>query len=83
MTEKPIPSPKGRKGPITRGMTLGELVQRFPEAAMLLAERGMHCIGCHMSGMETVEQGCKAHGMSEREIDKLVKDMNSKAKEKK
>ena len=81
MTKKK-PGPKGSKGPITREMTLGELVQRFPEAAMLLAEKGLHCIGCHMSGMETVEQGCRAHGMSEEDIDKLVEDMNARARDK-
>ncbi len=64
---------------ITRDMTLGELVERFPQAAMLMAKKGMHCIGCHMAASETLEQGCVAHGMSDEEIDSLVRDMNAEA----
>jgi hybrid cluster-associated redox disulfide protein len=69
--------------PITKKMTLGELVSLYPEAAPLLARSGMHCIGCAMSAMETIEQGCKAHGMSDKDIDELVRDMNKAAKAKK
>jgi hybrid cluster-associated redox disulfide protein len=71
------------KKPITRQMTLGELVERFPEAAMIMAKRGMHCIGCHMAAWETVEQGCQAHGMPDKEIDELVEQMNREAAKKK
>jgi len=58
-------------------MTLGEIVQKFPQAVPLLAESGLHCIGCHVSAFETLEQGCKAHGLSDKEIESLVKRMNS------
>jgi hybrid cluster-associated redox disulfide protein len=68
---------------ITKGMMLGELVDRFPEAAMMLAIKGMHCVGCGMAGSETIEQGCKAHGMSDEEIDKLIREMNGKVSGKK
>ena len=68
---------------ITKGMMLGELVDRYPEAAMMLAVKGMHCVGCGMAGSETIEQGCKAHGMSDAEIDKLIQEMNTKASGKK
>ena len=65
--------------PINRNMTLGELVQNYPEAATLLARKGLHCIGCGMAAWETVEQGCQAHGMSDKDIDKLVEEMNRTA----
>lgn len=58
-------------------MTLGEIVQRFPHAGALLAEAGLHCIGCHISAFETLEQGCRAHGLSDKEIEGLVKKINS------
>ena len=68
---------------ITRDMTLGELVERFPQAAMLMAKRGMHCIGCHMAAWETVEQGARAHGMSDKDIDQMLDEMNKVAGKKK
>jgi hybrid cluster-associated redox disulfide protein len=75
--------PKETKGkPITRDMMLGELVQKYPEAAMLMAKRGMHCVGCGMAAWETIEQGCRAHGMSEKDIDSLVEEMNRSAENK-
>jgi hybrid cluster-associated redox disulfide protein len=76
-------SEKKGKALITRGMTLGELVERFPQAAMVMARRGMHCIGCHMAAWETVEQGARAHGMPDRDIDKLLEEMNMAAGKKK
>ena len=57
-------------------MTLGEIVQNFPQAVPLLAQAGLHCIGCHVSAFETLEQGCKAHGMNGKEIAELVKRIN-------
>ncbi len=75
-----MPSKKSSKKPapkISKSMTLGEIVQKFPQAAPLLAEAGLHCIGCHVSAFETLEQGCKAHGLSGKEIDALVERMNS------
>jgi hypothetical protein len=33
-------------------------------------------MGCPMAMEETVEQGCKAHGMSDKEIDELLKKVN-------
>ena len=68
---------------ITKDMMLGELVKRYPEAAMLMAQKGMHCIGCGMAGSETIEQGCKAHSMSDEDIDKLIQEMNKVAAKKK
>jgi CMP-N-acetylneuraminate monooxygenase len=57
-------------------MTLGELVQNYPEAAMLLANKGLHCIGCGMAASETIEQGAKAHGMSDSGIKTMLDEMN-------
>lgn len=68
---------KKSKTKISKSMMLGDIVQKFPKSVPLLAEAGLHCIGCHVSAFETLEQGCKAHGLSDKEIDSLVKRMNS------
>ena len=41
-------------------------------------QHGLHCIGCMASSAETIEQGALAHGMKKKDIEKLIKDLNSK-----
>ena len=57
---------------------MSEILMKKPEAARLLLESGMHCIGCPMAMQESLEQGCLSHGMTEKQIDKLVKELNKK-----
>ncbi len=65
-----------RRGKITKDMALGEIVARYPEAAMVMFRHGLHCAGCHAAAFETLEQGAKAHGMSDSSIAKMLKEMN-------
>jgi hybrid cluster-associated redox disulfide protein len=67
---------------ITRKTDMNKLLMSKPELAGLLFQAGMGCAGCPMSMGETLEEGCKVHGMSDKEIDKLV-DMMNKGEEKK
>jgi len=66
---------------ITKDMMIGDVVKEHPDCAMVMMNSGLHCIGCHVAGSETIEQGAKAHGMADDDIDKMVEDMN-KASEK-
>lgn len=61
---------------ITREMTIGDVVKKFPQAAEVFLEYGLHCVGCHVSYWETIEEGARGHGMSEEEIDMMVRDAN-------
>ena len=61
---------------ITKKTLLHELASN-KEAAMTLMESGLHCIGCAAAQFENLEQGCKAHGMSDKDIEKLIKKLNS------
>ncbi len=63
---------------ITKKTKLNELLEKKPEAASILFEAGLSCIGCPMAMQETIEQGCLAHGMSKKDIDKLVEKLNRK-----
>jgi hybrid cluster-associated redox disulfide protein len=65
---------------IEKTMTFGELVRDYPETAGILAEYGMHCIGCHIGIMETIEQGARAHGLDDAEIQNLMQKLNAKVK---
>ena len=61
---------------IDKRMTFAELLKKKPESMNILFEAGLHCIGCHMSAFETIEQGCMAHGMRKKDIDELIKRLN-------
>lgn len=66
------------KKEITKKMTFAELLEKNPESMNTLFESGLHCIGCHMSAYETIEQGCLAHGMNKKDVDELIKRLNKK-----
>lgn len=61
---------------ITKKTKIGEIVGQNPEVAEILFNSGMMCCGCPMAQQETLEQGCLAHGMNKKDIDKLVEELN-------
>ena len=69
---------------ITKDMLLGSVVAEYPEAAEVMLEYGLHCVGCFANAYDTVEIGAKVHGMSDEEIEKMLSDVNNRiVKEKK
>ena len=68
------------KKQISPSTNLNEILEINPNAGEILFDAGMHCLGCGMSQMENLEQGCLAHGMSKKEIKKLGERLNKKGK---
>ena len=68
---------------VSKSMTLGEVVEKFPESAEVMMNYGLHCIGCHVASWETIEQGALGHGLGEKEIEKMVTEINEKISSKK
>lgn len=62
---------------ITKDMIIGEIIEKYPEAAEILSNYGIQCIGCSANPYETLEQGTIGHGMSEQELENLVKELNN------
>jgi hybrid cluster-associated redox disulfide protein len=58
---------------ITKDMTFGEVLKKYPETIKTFFEYGMHCFGCHIAVSETIEQGALAHGV---DVDQLMQDLN-------
>ena len=58
---------------ITKDMTFGEVLKKYPETVRTFFQYGMHCFGCHIAVSETIEQGALAHGVS---VDQLMQDLN-------
>ena len=76
MEESKEKQEKESEDKITKDMMIGEAVAKHPETAMVLMKHGMHCVGCHVAAHESIEQGCKGHGMDDEEIDQTIKEMN-------
>lgn len=65
------------KNKITKNTLILEIVERYPKAADVLVEKyNFHCIGCSLAEMENLEEGASAHGMSKKEIEEMVVELN-------
>ena len=58
---------------ITKETTIGEILDYGSDAAMVLIENGMHCVGCPSSIGESLEMACMVHGM---DVDVVLKGLN-------
>lgn len=65
-----------KKG-ITADWTIQKLIEKYPDSVDILVKYGFHCIGCAMAAYENLEQGAKAHGLNEKKLDKLMKELNA------
>lgn len=61
---------------ITKKTTFKEILEKKPEAIEIMMKYGLHCAGCHAAAFESVEEGAKAHGMNEKEIKKMLEELN-------
>ena len=79
-TKKKSTKKVGKKALITKKMKFSEVMEKYPETAEIFMNAGMHCFGCGMANMETIEQGCLAHGLKP---DKIIEKLNKKIQKKK
>ena len=61
---------------ISRTTTIGEIVEKYPQTVETLLSYGVHCVGCHVSPFESLEDGFRGHGLSEEKIDDAVIQLN-------
>ena len=54
---------KKKKVEIKKTMNIGELMRLDPNVAPILMGFGLHCFGCPMSQMETLEEAAEVHGV--------------------
>ena len=62
---------------ISKDTTIGELLTVFPEAAPILMEIGMHCLGCPSAQGESLAEAAMVHGI---DSDLLVEKINAAMK---
>ncbi len=71
-----------KKLKITKDTNIASLLETHPHLMPVLMEKyNLHCVGCFAATFETLEQGAKAHGMSDKQIKNMVEDLNKKAVE--
>lgn len=61
---------------VTRESIVADVVAKYPDVVPILLSYGLHCVGCHVSTIDTIEAGCSTHGMGDDEIDALLRDVN-------
>ena len=65
------------KRPITKDMTISEVIDRFPQTEATLAKYKLHCVGCEVAPLETIEVGAATHGVVD--LQALLDDLNKAA----
>ena len=55
-------SKQENKPRVTKEMTIGDFVQKYPSAVEILMAEGVHCVGCGASVFESIEDGLTGHG---------------------
>ena len=62
-----------KKNKVTKATQIGEVLAINPDAKEILLGFGMHCFGCPMSQMETLEEASMVHGI---DADMVVEKLN-------
>ncbi len=55
-------------------MIVGDIVREYPSLAAVMAENGLHCIGCGVAKTETLEEACAAHGINLQDMLEMLND---------
>ena len=79
-TKKAATTKTGRNPKIRKDSNLAEVVFKYPLAAEILLDYGLHCVGCIANSFDTIEMGAKVHGMSDEEINEIVERINEAIK---
>ncbi len=61
---------------VDKGMTIAEVVEKYPGTVEVFQQFGMGCLGCPATQYENVEQGAMVHGL---DVEELVEALNKAA----
>lgn len=67
---------KKKKMIFTKDSTIGDVVEYNEDLADILMGFGMHCLGCPMSQMETLEEAAQAHDIN---LELMLQKLNENA----
>ncbi|MBC2582695.1 DUF1858 domain-containing protein [Clostridium sp. DJ247] len=58
---------------ITKNMTIGKIINNYPEKIEVLLDFGLECTGCLSAKFETLEKASMVHGF---DLDELIYELN-------
>ena len=61
---------------ITKQTLIKSFLEENPETAEILMAYGLHCVNCHFSEFDTLEDGAMVHGMSDEDVEFMIRDVN-------
>ncbi len=61
---------------VRKDMLIQEIIEANADSIEIMMRHGLHCIGCQVSTFESLEDGCRAHGMADKEIEEMVNEIN-------
>jgi iron-sulfur cluster assembly protein len=65
---------------ISKNMTIDQVFKDFPDKSQklkqIMTNAGLNCGGCCSSDSETIEEGIMSHGMSQQDLDNLLRSLN-------
>ncbi len=64
------------KAMITATMNVLDIIDLHPNAADILSAYGLHCVGCAFNTMDSLEDGARAHGLTDVDIENILIDLN-------
>ena len=73
-------SSETKPDPITKELTIGDVILEYPEIIPKLQEYGIHCVGCHVSAYEKLGDGFASHGLSDDKIEQIISELNKVVK---
>ncbi len=62
---------------VTKDWTVGDIVAAYPQSTEVMAEWGLHCFGCAVNQLESLEEGCLGHGFTGEDVGAMVADINA------
>jgi len=61
---------------IKRDSLISDIQKKAPRAIALLTEYGLSCATCFLNQFDNIETGAKLHGMTDSEIEQMIKEIN-------
>lgn len=62
---------------ITKDEKINDIIDKYPEITPILLGYGLHCVGCNFSHHDTIATGAKVHGLTDEDVEMMIKDANA------
>lgn len=62
---------------IRKDVKINEIIDKYPEITPILLGYGLHCVGCNFSHHDTIEIGAKVHGLTDEDVEMMIRDANA------